>query len=191
MSKIKWFISIVLIVAAIGVVLYTSGITSTSGVTYSANGVSFNYPSTWMQANTTAESTVAAVALTDDPSVSVVIQKVPESFGSDIQNASSYNLGFLQQSEGYSDIQMINSSINNQSVVMHRYLQNNNEGTQVEHVATWIKADDGNIYVILFTTPIESYEQQRSSYDLIAGTFESSSTSQSIIDSIMNFVTGG
>lgn len=30
---------------------------------------------------------------------------------------------------------------------------------------------DGKLYVVLFNTPLESYEQERSSYDLIVGTF--------------------
>ena len=31
--------------------------------------------------------------------------------------------------------------------------------------------DDNKLYVLLFSTPVDSYEVQRSSYDLIAGTF--------------------
>ena len=55
---------------------------------------------------------------------------------------------------------------------MQRYITNEGDGSQKEHVATWIKMKDNKIYVLLFSTPVEKYEHQRVNYDLIAGTFK-------------------
>ena len=72
---------------------------------------------------------------------------------------------------------------------MHRYIVNEDDGSQKEHVATWIQMSDGKLYVVLFNTPLESYELERSSYDLIVGTFalqgDSNSSDSSLQAAIM------
>lgn len=48
---------------------------------------------------------------------------------------------------------------------------------------------DGKLYVLLFSTPLENYEAQRSSYDLVVGTFalqgQKQDNGNSIIDGMM------
>lgn len=145
---------------------------SVPGQKYEKNGIKFNYPDTWTEAKSVAEGSIGAVACTSEPATSVVIQQVPSSFGADIYNASEFNKKYLVQSGNYIELDYKNSSINNQSVLMQRYITNEGDGSQKEHVVTWIKMKDNKIYVLLFSTPVEKYEHQRVNYDLIAGTFK-------------------
>lgn len=162
---------IIVILAAFFIIDNLDSLTA-SGQRFEKNGITFQYPESWSEANSIAEGSVGAVANTENPGISVVIQQVPPSFGNDVQNACAYNDQFLTAGGNYINIEEKNSSIHNNSVVMHRYIINEPDGSQKEHVATWIKMNDSKIYVILFSTPVDQYEQQRGNYDLIAGTFK-------------------
>lgn len=160
------------------------------GETYEGNGVTFQYPTDWQEVNSVAEGSVAAVASKENPKVSTVIQQVPTELGTDIQTACSNNNKNLILSPNYINLQEVQSTVNNKTVILHRYLVNEEDGSQKEHVATWIQMDNGQLYVLLFNTPLESYDLERSSYDLIVGTFslqdQSQSNSNSLVDSIGN-----
>lgn len=166
-----------------------------SGETYESNGITFQYPETWQVVNSVAEGSVGAVASKENSQISTVIQQVPSELGTDIQTACSNNNKNLVLSPNYINIQEVKTTVNNQTVILHRYLVNENDGSQKEHVATWIQMSDGKLYVLLFSTPLESYEEERSSYDLIVGTFalqgnsntSDSSIQASIMDQINKF----
>ncbi len=166
-----------------------------SGETFESNGVTFQYPESWHVVNAVAEGSVAAVADKNDPEISTVIQQVPTELGTDIQSACSNNNKNLVKYPNYINLQEVKTSVNGQPVILHRYLVNEADGTQKEHVATWMQMSDGKLYVVLFNTPLESYETQRSSYDLIVGTFalqgdakkEDSSLQAGIMEQINNF----
>ncbi|MBR0473017.1 MAG: hypothetical protein IJI98_10010 [Methanosphaera sp.] len=143
-----------------------------SGETFESNGITFQYPESWQVVNSVAEGSIGAVADKQNSKISAVVQQVPSELGADIQEACSNNNKNLVKSPNYVNIQEVKTTINNQSVIVHRYLVNEADGTQKEHVATWIKMSNGKMYVVLFSAPLESYESQRSSYDLIMGTFK-------------------
>ena len=159
---------IIVILAAFFIIDNLDSLTA-SGQRFEKNGITFQYPDSWSEANSVAEGSVGAVANTENPGISVVIQQAPAAYGNDIQNACAYNDQFLAADGNYINIEEKNSSIHN---VMHRYIINEPDGSQKEHVATWIKMNDSKIYVILFSTPVDQYEQQRGNYDLVAGTFK-------------------
>lgn len=159
---------IILVVSLSGCI--TDGLIK-SGETFEANGVTFQYPESWQVVNSVAEGSVAAVASKENSQISTVIQQVPSELGTDIQSACSNNNKNLVQSPNYINLQEVKTSVNGQPVILHRYIVNEADGSQKEHVATWIQMSDGKLYVVLFNTPLESYEQERSSYDLIVGTF--------------------
>lgn len=161
-----------------------------SGETYSGGGITFQYPDTWQVVNSVAEGSVGAVAAKENSNISVLVQTVPTDLGTDIQSACSNNNKNLVRSPNYVNIQETKTTVNNQTVILHRYLVNEADGSQKEHVATWIQMKNGQIYVILFSTPLESYETQRSSYDLVVGTFalegEKTSNDNSIESTVRN-----
>ena len=161
-----------------------------SGETYSGGGITFQYPDTWQVVNSVAEGSVGAVASKEHSNISVLVQTVPTELGTDIQSACSNNNKNLVRSPNYVNIQETKTTVNNQTVILHRYLVNEADGSQKEHVATWIQMKNGQIYVILFSTPLESYETQRSSYDLVVGTFalegDTTSNDNSIESTVKN-----
>lgn len=159
---------IILVVSLSGCI--TDGLIK-SGETFEANGITFQYPESWQVVNSVAEGSVAAVASKENSQISTVIQQVPSELGTDIQTACSNNNKNLVRSPNYINLQEVKTSVNGQPVILHRYIVNEADGSQKEHVATWIQMSDGKLYVVLFNTPLESYEQERSSYDLIVGTF--------------------
>lgn len=142
-----------------------------TGETFESNGITFQYPESWHVVKSVAEGSVGAVASKENSEISTVIQQVPTELGTDIQSACSNNNKNLVKSPNYINLQEVKSSVNGQPVILHRYIVNEADGSQKEHVATWIQMSDGKLYVILFNTPLDSYEKQRSSYDLIVGTF--------------------
>lgn len=141
------------------------------GETFEKNGITFQYPDTWQEVNSVAEGSVGAVALKNNSEVSTVIQQVPSEYGTEVQQAFNTNKVNLVKSPNYINVQETPSTLNGKDVIIHRYIVNEDDGSQKERVATWIKMDDNKLYVLLFSTPVDSYEVQRSSYDLIAGTF--------------------
>ena len=160
-----------------------------TGETFESNGITFQYPDSWHVVNSVAEGSIGAVASKENSNISVVVQQVPSEYGTDIQQACSKNNVNLVKSPNYVNIQEVKTTVNNQTVLIHRYLVNEPDGSQKEHVASWIKLKNDKMYVILFSTPLESYESQRSSYDLIMGTFAlqgDNSNSNSIVSSIMD-----
>ena len=166
-----------------------------SGETFESNGITFQYPESWQVVKSVAEGSLGAVANKDNSEISTVIQQVPTELGTDIQTACSNNNKNLVKSPNYINLQEVKSSVNGQPVILHRYIVNEADGSQKEHVATWIQMNDGKLYVLLFSTPLDSYEQQRSSYDLIVGTFalqndkktQDSSLQAQIMDQVNNF----
>lgn len=160
-----------------------------TGETFESNGITFQYPDTWHVVQSVAEGSIGAVASKENSNISVVVQQVPSEYGTDIQQACSKNNVNLVKSPNYVNIQEVKTTVNNQTVIIHRYLVNEPDGSQKEHVASWIKLKNDKMYVILFSTPLESYESQRSSYDLIMGTFAlqgDNSNSNSLVSSIMD-----
>lgn len=158
------------------------------GESFDNNGIKFQYPDSWHVVKSVAESSVAAVADINDSRISTVIQQVPSEYGNDIQQACSANNINLVKSPNYINIQEVKTTVNGKEVIVHRYLVNEDDGSQKEHVATWIKMSDGKLYVLLFSSPVEFYEEQRSSYDLIVGTFALASD-ESNDDSIIGVIT--
>ncbi|WP_455645797.1 PsbP-related protein [Methanosphaera sp.] len=178
---------VILIVLIFG--LYYSGIFSSitaSGQTYDQNSVTFQYPDDWQEAKSVAEGSVAAVADPNDSRTSIVIQQVPSEYGDDIQAACSNNNKLLAQYGNYISIQEVKTTVNNNTAIIHRYIINEADGSQKEHVATWIKMSDNKMYVLLLSTPVESYESVRSGYDLVVGTFKIKTNSNNSILDLFN-----
>lgn len=142
-----------------------------TGETFDSNVITFQYPDSWQIVNCVSEGSLGAVASKSDSNISVVVQQVPADYGNNPQEACSKNNINLVQSPNYINVQESKTTVNGREVIVHRYLVNEADGSQKEHVATWMKMDDDKLYVLLFSTPVSSYESQRSSYDLIVGTF--------------------
>lgn len=156
---------------------------------YNSNGVLFQYPDDWTIAHSISEGSVAAIAYKNDSSISIVIQQVPSELGTDLQTAYNTNNNNLAKSGGntYSNLQETQTNVSGKTAIVHRYITTTS-GVEKEHIATWLKMDDGKLYVILYSAPIEYYEQESTTYDNVVSTFELSAfkSSSNIFSDISN-----
>ncbi|MBO7719385.1 MAG: hypothetical protein J6S29_04440 [Methanosphaera sp.] len=158
-----------------------------SASNFEQNGVRFEYPDNWNQVKSIAEGTIAAIAYSDDSSVSIVIQQVPSEYGSTIQEAYAENNKRLAMMPGYTNIQENTTTIKNKNLTLHRYIVSDQNGLQKEHIASWTKMSDGKLYVILYSAPVEKYEQNKGAYDDVVSSFAlESDPKESIVDQITN-----
>ncbi len=157
-------------------IIIFSSVGSVSAVNYKgyeSNGILFQYPEDWQMAHSVGEGSVAAVSYKNDSSISIVIQQVPSELGKELQEAYEANNKNLAKEGGssYSSLQETKTTVNGKTAIVHRYITNTN-GVEKEHVATWLKMEDGKLYVILYSAPIEFYEQETPSYNNVVNTFE-------------------
>ena len=105
---------IIVILAAFFIIDNLDSLTA-SGQRFEKNGITFQYPDSWSEANSVAEGSVGAVANTENPGISVVIQQAPAAYGNDIQNACAYNDQFLAADGNYINIEEknINEKLDN------------------------------------------------------------------------------
>ena len=156
---------------------------------FDSNGVTFKYPEDWVIAHSISEGSVAAVAYKNDSSISIVIQQAPSELGNDLQTAYTTNNNNLAKTGGniYSNLQETRTNVSGKTAIVHRYIAPSG-GMEKEHIATWLKMEDGKIYVILYSAPLEFYEQESTTYDNVVSSFELSSykSSSNILSDISN-----
>ncbi|RAP50183.1 MAG: hypothetical protein BZ133_06175 [Methanosphaera sp. SHI613] len=174
----------------ISLLIFSVGISCCSSVsagTFEQNGVRFDYPDDWHQVKSIAEGSVAAISYSNDSSISILIQQVPSEYGSTLEEAYAENNKRLALMPGYTNIQENKTTIKNKNLTLHRYIVSDVNGLQKEHIATWTKMSDGKTYVILYSAPVENYEQYKGAYDEVVETFAlESDPKESIVDQIFN-----
>lgn len=159
---------------------------STGGTKYQKNGLEFDYPSNWEEANTVANNSMGAVVYSNDSQISIVIQQVPIESNASLQQIYTSNNNNLQSINGYTNIQENTTTINGRNVTLHRYIDVNPQGQQKEHIASWITMDDGKSYVLLYSAPVDKYESQKEAYDTVVSSFKTSDSKGSFVDRIFN-----
>ncbi len=173
MAKIKSKKALIIIPLLIVVVIALSGCITDSqqGIKYEENGITFQYPDGWAKAQPTAEGAIAAIVLKNDSNTNIVVQQVPSSLGSNIQQAYTNNNNNLSKDTNYKVINQAQTTINGNTAYMNRYVTLASDGTQREHIACWMKMSDNKLYVILFTTTLDKYDDQKSSFDTVVNSF--------------------
>ncbi|RAP48168.1 MAG: hypothetical protein BZ136_05330 [Methanosphaera sp. rholeuAM74] len=158
------------------------------GELYEKNGITFRYPDTWQEASSVAEGSVAAVAHRNNSAISIVIQQVPSELGNTTETAYENNNRNLEASPGYINIQENTTQLNGKSAKLHRYITNENDGSQKEHIATWLTMSDHKMYVVFFSSPVENYENEKYAYDKVVGSFDliNNNQKQSTVDKIFD-----
>lgn len=181
--------NLLLIPLLIILVVSLSGCVVESGTTFEKNGVRFTYPDDWHVAKSISEGSIAAICHGDDDKISILIQQVPSEYGDTIDQAYANNNQRLALMPGYINIQENKTTLDNKNLTLHRYIVSDLNGTQKEHVATWTKMSDGKLYVILYSTPVENYEQYKGAYDKVVSSFAlESDPKESIVDQIKDMI---
>ena len=154
---------------------------------YEQNGVRFDYPDDWHQVKSIAEGSIAAIAYSNDSSISILIQQVPSEYGNTLEEAYAENNKRLALMPGYTNIQENKTTIKNKNLTLHRYIVSDQTGLQKEHIASWTKMNDGKLYVILYSAPVEHYEQYKGAYDDVVSSFAlESDPEESIVDKVLD-----
>jgi len=184
--NVKNFILIPLLII---VVVAMSGCIVEGGNSFEKNGVRFSYPDGWQEVKSTSEGSIAAIAHGNDSSISILIQQVPSEYGTTIDEAYANTSNKLQQMPGYVNVQENATTIDNKNYKLHRYIVSNQTGAQKEHIASWVKMSDGKLYVVLYSTPVENYEQYKGAYDKVVSSFALESDKEdSIIDQVQDMI---
>jgi len=173
----KYFLFVVAIVA---IVVMASGCTSQTGnnstatKTYSANGISFNYPSSWAIINETSNENGTVIALGDadiqkNNSVKgngVTIIKVPQNTNSsgDLANLKTQFAGL----NGTNSTETIAGVTANETTITTKI---NNATAQLK----FISFEKNNfIYLIQYVTLSSDFQTQQGLFDTITKSFQTS-----------------
>ncbi|MBR3213806.1 MAG: hypothetical protein IKF79_04730 [Methanosphaera sp.] len=176
-----------LLLISLLVIVGMSGCMVVSAANFEQNGVRFEYPDDWNQVKSVAEGTIAAIAYSKDSSISILVQQVPSEYGSTLEEAYAENNKRLAMMPGYTNIQENKTTLKNKNLTLHRYIVSDQNGLQKEHIASWTKMSDGKMYVILYSAPVEHYEQYKGAYDDVVSSFALENDSkESIIDQVTN-----
>ena len=117
----------------------------------------------------------------------LILQQVPSEYGSTLEEAYAENNKRLAMMPGYTNIQENKTTLKNKNLTLHRYIVSDQNGLQKEHIASWTKMSDGKMYVILYSAPVENYEQYKGAYDDVVSSFVlESDPKESIIDQVTN-----
>ncbi|GAB6055274.1 hypothetical protein HYG87_05240 [Methanobacterium alkalithermotolerans] len=173
----KYFIALLVILFLV----FTAGCTSNSDsrtnetITLTQNGVSFDYPGTWVVATSKANDTIASVA--DPRSVNtatgfaetvVTIQRINRT--GTFNSMYDQNYATLFNNSSYQRVSESNITMGNVQARENVYTVDDN-GILKQQRAIWIE-DSNQIYVILCSALINQFERERQNFDLIVNSFK-------------------
>jgi hypothetical protein len=165
---------IALLVSIVAVSGCVSNQNQTNQTSYSQNGVTFNYPSSWQVANTTSPNAVVAVAdpktvdNQSSPTTLVVIQK--SNATGDLQTVYSENYANFFNNTGNQRVSEGNITVGGAQAIENVYTANES-GVQKEMRAVWLTRNS-QIYVILCSALQSDFNNEQSNFDMIINSFK-------------------
>lgn len=169
----KYLIGILLIIIAVVSVSGCLSGTSDEVKNLTVNNVSFSYPSTWVEALSMDNNTIAAVGLPSsvDPNtktakVSVSIQTQKYSRGFDYFFIDNYESLFADTT--YKKISEGNVTIGHYSGLETTYT---NTATKMKYRAIWINGN-GTTYVILCAAPESEFDSHTADFETVFNSFK-------------------
>ncbi len=175
MKKYAIFVTMIL-----ALVIFTSGCTDTQNQntkTYSANGISFNYPDSWVPASTSVSNAVVSFgdpksvnASTGNVNTLLIVQKVAMPSNMTLKQAFDSNFAKVAaQNPSYQLIDNTTTTVDGTTAYINTHKINAN-GVQKEEKAVWIEKN-GNIYVILMGTIPDAFNNQQANFDAVIKSF--------------------
>jgi len=144
---------------------------------YSANGVSFQYPHSWGVATLSSPNGVVAVGdpntvVNGNPTTSVVIQKANATASSGLKYAYDQNYANFFNNTGKTKVSEAQLTLNGATVYENVYTSSE-EGVAKKYRAVWLQKGS-TIYVILCSARTEAYDSQQTNFDLVINSFQAS-----------------
>ncbi|MGZ7067500.1 MAG: PsbP-related protein [Methanobacterium sp.] len=163
------------VIAILALVVFASGCTSSNS--YSGNGVSFNYPSSWQQLSTTSSLAIAAVGDPNSkdssglPNTYTIIQKTALPSGQDLKQAYDSNYAqFTANVPSFKTISDTTTTVDGTTAYVNTHTINSN-GTTIQEEAVWL-TKNGNIYVILCGALPSNFANEQSNFNMIINSFK-------------------
>lgn len=171
---------VILLVAILALVVFTSGCTNTQNQTtktYSANGISFNYPDSWVPASTSVTNAVISFgdpksvnASTGNVNTLLIIQKVAMPSNMTLKQAFDSNFAKVAaQNPSYQLIDNTTITVDDTTAYVNTH-KINASGVQKEEKAVWLEKN-GNIYVVLMGAIPDAFSNQQANFDAIMNSF--------------------
>jgi hypothetical protein len=171
MKKYAFFV-----VAILALLVFASGCTSTNS--YNANGISFNYPTSWQQFSSNTTDSVVAVGdpnskdnSTGGVNTLVVIQQAALPSGQDLKG--TYDATYAQYVSSEPTYKLISEStttVDGTTAYVNTHTIEVNGVTKQEE-AVWL-SKNGNIYVILCGALPGDFAAQQSNFDMVINSFK-------------------
>jgi hypothetical protein len=169
---------VVLVMAVLAVVVFSSGCTSQSSNTYNFNGISFNYSSSWQEiSNIKTQDALVGVGdpdsvdkPTNDVNTLVIVQKVPMPSGSTLRQFYDDTYTKYAQDSTFQTISDKTIKVNGLTGYenVHKIIVN---GVLKEERVVWLEKN-GNVYVILCGALIGDFDKNKDNFDMIINSFK-------------------
>lgn len=168
---------IMIIIVIIAVISLSGCITDNNqSKTYSVNGLSFNYPSSWMEGKSNSEGAVVSLFNPNNNGSTIVIQQVPLDRGSDLDTVFKNNNQNLSTDPNYVSLSQGATKVNGRDAQLNIYTTIDSNSIQRKHIACWMKMDDNRIYVILLSTNYQDYDNEKENFNQVANSFNVTSS---------------
>ena len=169
-------IGIIGILSILVLIVALSGCTSTN--TYNANGVSFNYPTSWQQYSSPNTGALVAVGdpnskdnSTGNPTSIVVIQSIPLPSGENMKQVYDANYAqFSSSLTNYKTISENTTTVDGTTAYVNVHSFDNN-GVTTQEEAVWLSKNN-NIYVILCSALQSNFASQQDNFNMIINSFK-------------------
>jgi len=165
-----------LVVAILALLVFASGCTSTNS--YSSNGISFNYPTSWQQLSTNGTLNIAAVAdpnskdnSTGSANTLAIIQSEPLPSGQDVK--AVYDATYSQYAASdptYKSISDTTTTVDGVTAYVNTHTVDV-DGVTKQEEAVWF-SKNGNVYIILCGALPSDFAAQQDNFNMIINSFK-------------------
>ncbi len=168
---------VILVIAILAFVVFASGCTTSN--TYNANGISFNYPSSWQQlTNVTAQNSIAAVGdpksvdnATGSPNTNVIVQRIAMPSGVDLKQLYDATYATYATSlPSFKTVSDTTMTVDGTNAYVNTHTIDINGVTKQEQAVWFVK--NGNIYVILCGALPSQFAVEQSNFNMIINSFK-------------------
>lgn len=170
----------ILVIAILALVIFASGCTTggNNTSTYSGNGVSFNYPASWQQLQTSSQITLVSVGdpksadnSTGSVNTLVAVQKTALPNGNSLKQVYDNTYAqFAAQEASFKTISDTTTTVDGTTAYVNTHTVDV-RGVQKKEKAVWFEKN-GSAYVILCGSLPADFDSQQANFDTIINSFK-------------------
>jgi len=163
--------------AILSLVIFASGCASQEK-NYDANGISFNYPTTWNVTSTTSAANMTMVLVTDPDftntngtkGTTVIVFKIPKNTSSNINQVMHKTVqNVTQPGETASAIKEV--TFNGINANETTFTRKNSDGAQIQSKVIYFERNN-KLCIMMLSTVSSDFDAQKKNFELILNSFE-------------------